>query len=187
MNDMERIKVAGMGRVDVTVGSALDIFGGKLAYKDVVAWHCQQKALPVQPSLVQLLLVNQQTLSTLQIFNYNSNLLLFSSLMFYSISSILVSLYLWWYVTFTLINIAYICGLSQGFYFWPCKTVSWVMVIEFAVNGFWSLREPNVFWCNTIKCLYFYGQTKLYATRVISNFNFLWHMNARYQTPKGWY
>ncbi|GJR81865.1 1-(5-phosphoribosyl)-5-[(5-phosphoribosylamino) methylideneamino] imidazole-4-carboxamide isomerase, chloroplastic [Tanacetum coccineum] len=47
MDDMERIKVAGMGRVDVTVGSALDIFGGKLAYKDVVAWHCQQEALPV--------------------------------------------------------------------------------------------------------------------------------------------
>lgn len=44
---MEKIKVAGMGRVDVTVGSALDIFGGKLAYKDVVAWHCLQEALPV--------------------------------------------------------------------------------------------------------------------------------------------
>lgn len=44
---MEKIKVAGMGRVDVTVGSALDIFGGRLAYKDVVAWHCQQEALPV--------------------------------------------------------------------------------------------------------------------------------------------
>ncbi|KAI7732638.1 hypothetical protein M8C21_001638 [Ambrosia artemisiifolia] len=47
IDDMERIKVAGTGRVDVTVGSALDIFGGKLAYKDVVAWHFQQQALPV--------------------------------------------------------------------------------------------------------------------------------------------
>ncbi|KAA8521061.1 hypothetical protein F0562_011786 [Nyssa sinensis] len=45
--ELERIKVAGMGRVDVTVGSALDIFGGKLAYKDVVAWHFQQEALAV--------------------------------------------------------------------------------------------------------------------------------------------
>lgn len=45
--DLERIKVAGMGRVDVTVGSALDIFGGNLAYKDVVAWHGQQTTLPV--------------------------------------------------------------------------------------------------------------------------------------------
>ncbi|XP_019196710.1 PREDICTED: 1-(5-phosphoribosyl)-5-[(5-phosphoribosylamino)methylideneamino] imidazole-4-carboxamide isomerase, chloroplastic [Ipomoea nil] len=47
MADLERIKVAGMGRVDVTVGSALDIFGGKLAYKDVVAWHAQQNPLVV--------------------------------------------------------------------------------------------------------------------------------------------
>ncbi|XP_030548546.1 1-(5-phosphoribosyl)-5-[(5-phosphoribosylamino)methylideneamino] imidazole-4-carboxamide isomerase, chloroplastic isoform X2 [Rhodamnia argentea] len=47
MEDLERIKVASMGRVDVTVGSALDIFGGNLAYKDVVAWHAQQQALPV--------------------------------------------------------------------------------------------------------------------------------------------
>ncbi|PNX97513.1 hypothetical protein L195_g020961, partial [Trifolium pratense] len=43
MNDLERIKTAGMDNVDVTVGSALDIFGGNLAYKDVVAWHNQQK------------------------------------------------------------------------------------------------------------------------------------------------
>ncbi|KAK8692993.1 hypothetical protein V6N13_070593 [Hibiscus sabdariffa] len=39
MDDLETIKTAGKGRVDVTVGSALDIFGGSLAYKDVVAWH----------------------------------------------------------------------------------------------------------------------------------------------------
>ncbi|XP_050243593.1 1-(5-phosphoribosyl)-5-[(5-phosphoribosylamino)methylideneamino] imidazole-4-carboxamide isomerase, chloroplastic isoform X1 [Quercus robur] len=44
MADLERIKVAGMGRVDVTVGSALDIFGGNMAYMDVVAWHSQQEA-----------------------------------------------------------------------------------------------------------------------------------------------
>ncbi|KAH9738202.1 1-(5-phosphoribosyl)-5-((5-phosphoribosylamino)methylideneamino) imidazole-4-carboxamide isomerase [Citrus sinensis] len=48
MADLEKIKVAGIGRVDVTVGSALDIFGGNLAYKDVVAWHAQQEALTVQ-------------------------------------------------------------------------------------------------------------------------------------------
>ena len=44
MADLERIKMAGLGRVDVTVGSALDIFGGNLAYRDVVAWHAQQNA-----------------------------------------------------------------------------------------------------------------------------------------------
>ncbi|KAI3471816.1 hypothetical protein Pfo_028469 [Paulownia fortunei] len=47
MADLERIKIAGMGRVDVTVGSALDIFGGNLSYKDVVTWHSQQEALAV--------------------------------------------------------------------------------------------------------------------------------------------
>ncbi|XP_059317449.1 1-(5-phosphoribosyl)-5-[(5-phosphoribosylamino)methylideneamino] imidazole-4-carboxamide isomerase, chloroplastic [Lycium ferocissimum] len=47
MADLEKIKVAGMGRVDVTVGSALDIFGGNLAYKDVVAWHTLQDSLAV--------------------------------------------------------------------------------------------------------------------------------------------
>ncbi|XP_010917345.1 1-(5-phosphoribosyl)-5-[(5-phosphoribosylamino)methylideneamino] imidazole-4-carboxamide isomerase, chloroplastic isoform X2 [Elaeis guineensis] len=40
--DLERIKTAGKERVDVTVGSALDIFGGDLAYKEVVAWHDKQ-------------------------------------------------------------------------------------------------------------------------------------------------
>ncbi|KAE9612366.1 1-(5-phosphoribosyl)-5- ((5-phosphoribosylamino)methylideneamino)imidazole-4-carboxamide isomerase [Lupinus albus] len=43
MADLERIKLAGMERVDVTVGSALDIFGGDMAYERVVAWHAQQK------------------------------------------------------------------------------------------------------------------------------------------------
>ncbi|XP_042945308.1 1-(5-phosphoribosyl)-5-[(5-phosphoribosylamino)methylideneamino] imidazole-4-carboxamide isomerase, chloroplastic-like isoform X1 [Carya illinoinensis] len=47
MADLETIKVAGVGRVDVTVGSALDIFGGTLAYKDVVAWHFQEEPLTV--------------------------------------------------------------------------------------------------------------------------------------------
>ena len=44
MADLERIRTAGMERVNVTVGSALDIFGGNLAYEDVVAWHAQQNA-----------------------------------------------------------------------------------------------------------------------------------------------
>lgn len=41
--DLERVRVAGNGRVDITVGSALDIFGGKLPYADVVAWHQKQR------------------------------------------------------------------------------------------------------------------------------------------------
>ena len=37
------MRAAGQGRVDVTVGSALDIFGGQLAYSDVLHWHRQQR------------------------------------------------------------------------------------------------------------------------------------------------
>jgi hypothetical protein len=40
--DLEVVKAAGNGRVDVTVGSALDIFGGDLPYRDVVEWHREQ-------------------------------------------------------------------------------------------------------------------------------------------------
>jgi phosphoribosylformimino-5-aminoimidazole carboxamide ribotide isomerase len=37
--DLDRIDALGNGRVDATIGSALDIFGGKLGYREVVAWH----------------------------------------------------------------------------------------------------------------------------------------------------
>lgn len=39
LEDLDLVERLGRGRVDVTVGSALDIFGGTLAYKDVVDWH----------------------------------------------------------------------------------------------------------------------------------------------------
>ena len=40
MDDVLLVEQAGNGRVDVTVGSALDLFGGKgLRYKDLVAWN----------------------------------------------------------------------------------------------------------------------------------------------------
>nr|CAD1839473.1 unnamed protein product [Ananas comosus var. bracteatus] len=42
MEDLERIKSAGKGRVDITVGSSLNIFGGNLPYEDVVTWHNNQ-------------------------------------------------------------------------------------------------------------------------------------------------
>ncbi|MEM7128621.1 MAG: phosphoribosylformimino-5-aminoimidazole carboxamide ribotide isomerase [Chloroflexota bacterium] len=39
LDDLERVNELGQGRVDLTIGSALDIFGGDVAYADVVAWH----------------------------------------------------------------------------------------------------------------------------------------------------
>ncbi len=43
MADLEQIQAASNGNLDVTVGSALDLFGGKgLAYKDLVIWNQRQ-------------------------------------------------------------------------------------------------------------------------------------------------
>lgn len=39
LSDIDLVASAGAGKVDVSVGSALDLFGGDLAYHDVVAWH----------------------------------------------------------------------------------------------------------------------------------------------------
>ncbi|KAK2077487.1 hypothetical protein QBZ16_004332 [Prototheca wickerhamii] len=45
MEDLDRVARAGRGRVHVTVGSALSIFGGALPYDDVVAWHMRNLSL----------------------------------------------------------------------------------------------------------------------------------------------
>jgi phosphoribosylformimino-5-aminoimidazole carboxamide ribotide isomerase len=37
--DLDHVNDVGQGRVDLTIGSALDIFGGAVRYQDVVAWH----------------------------------------------------------------------------------------------------------------------------------------------------
>ena len=39
LDDMNLVEQLGKGRVDCTIGSALDIFGGSLKYDDVVKWH----------------------------------------------------------------------------------------------------------------------------------------------------
>lgn len=42
LGDLDRVKQLGNGRVDLTIGSALDIFGGDVPYRNVVAWlRCQ--------------------------------------------------------------------------------------------------------------------------------------------------
>lgn len=46
MADLELIKEAGAGKLDATVGSALDIFGGSgLTYREVVAFHQAQQLI----------------------------------------------------------------------------------------------------------------------------------------------
>ena len=40
--DLELVKQRGGGRVDISIGSALDLFGGSLPYADVVAWQHRQ-------------------------------------------------------------------------------------------------------------------------------------------------
>ena len=42
--DLELVSRLGGGNVDLAIGSALDIFGGKLPYADVVAWERQKAA-----------------------------------------------------------------------------------------------------------------------------------------------
>jgi phosphoribosylformimino-5-aminoimidazole carboxamide ribotide isomerase len=39
LEDMDRVLALGEGKVDLTIGSALDCFGGTLKYDAVVAWH----------------------------------------------------------------------------------------------------------------------------------------------------
>ena len=39
LEDLDRVKILGNGNVDLTIGSALDCFGGDIKYDDVVAWH----------------------------------------------------------------------------------------------------------------------------------------------------
>ncbi|CAL6320410.1 unnamed protein product [Bathycoccus prasinos] len=43
IEDLELVKTYGQNRVDVTIGSALDCFGGSLKYADVIDWHNKQR------------------------------------------------------------------------------------------------------------------------------------------------
>ena len=44
LDDLKAFDAMCGGRVDVTVGSALDLFGGALSYEAVVAWDREQAA-----------------------------------------------------------------------------------------------------------------------------------------------
>jgi phosphoribosylformimino-5-aminoimidazole carboxamide ribotide isomerase len=39
LQDLDEVAARGLGRVNLSIGSALDLFGGNVAYRDVVAWH----------------------------------------------------------------------------------------------------------------------------------------------------
>ncbi|KFY23754.1 hypothetical protein V491_02423 [Pseudogymnoascus sp. VKM F-3775] len=42
--DLELVKSLSGGKVDLTIGSALDCFGGSLAFDECVAWNRKQEA-----------------------------------------------------------------------------------------------------------------------------------------------
>lgn len=44
ISDLEVVHTAGNGAVDVTIGSALDLFGGALSYRNVISWFAHQEA-----------------------------------------------------------------------------------------------------------------------------------------------
>lgn len=39
VSDLDRVKELGKGKVDLTIGSALDCFGGNISYDEVIQWH----------------------------------------------------------------------------------------------------------------------------------------------------
>ena len=45
LKDADLVKSAGQDKIDLTIGSALDIFGGSLPYKDIVKWNNDQKGV----------------------------------------------------------------------------------------------------------------------------------------------
>ena len=49
MEDCEVVSRLGQGRIGLTIGSALDIFGGELAFAEVAAWHEAQQELGPPP------------------------------------------------------------------------------------------------------------------------------------------
>jgi phosphoribosylformimino-5-aminoimidazole carboxamide ribotide isomerase len=44
LTDLEKVRSKGQGKIDLTIGSALDIFGGNLKYRDVVEWQLTQNS-----------------------------------------------------------------------------------------------------------------------------------------------
>jgi len=49
LDDLARIRQLGKGRLDFTVGSALDLYGGELKYRDIIAW-CTRSSQSLPPN-----------------------------------------------------------------------------------------------------------------------------------------
>jgi len=45
LDDLEKVCTLGEDHIDATIGSALDIFGGLIKYKEVAAWHRKQQKM----------------------------------------------------------------------------------------------------------------------------------------------
>jgi len=45
IEDLDRVKILGAGKVDLTIGSALDCFGGDISYDEVIQWHKKENGL----------------------------------------------------------------------------------------------------------------------------------------------
>jgi len=41
-DDLKKVKELGSGKIDATIGSALDIFGGHMPYKEVIKWFMEE-------------------------------------------------------------------------------------------------------------------------------------------------
>jgi phosphoribosylformimino-5-aminoimidazole carboxamide ribotide isomerase len=54
--DLDKVKALGKGRVDLTIGSALDIFGGDVRYRDVVDWQRRQEREMQEPANLEKVL-----------------------------------------------------------------------------------------------------------------------------------
>ena len=44
LRDLDKVKRLSQGRVDLTIGSALDIFGGAVNFEDCIEWNKRQYA-----------------------------------------------------------------------------------------------------------------------------------------------
>ena len=42
LGDLDKVKQLSQGRVDLTIGSALDIFGGGVSFEDCIEWNKRQ-------------------------------------------------------------------------------------------------------------------------------------------------